>query len=423
MKTLKTNKILFYTIILSVFAVMLVFNFLTPIVSDDYAHYFGTSGTHPTSIPEIVRCLAKFRNETNGRVVSHFFVYLFLLFPKWVFNIVNAAAAALLPWLMYKYFKAENPISNALLLLSCIFALWYFMQSFGQVFLWLTGACNYLWGLCLFFLLIYPFYCEYLGLNKKFNTVLLCILALFTGAYSECGSAATGFVIAILTLLIWIKNKAFPLKQFVVCVFALIGFVFLMTAPATGTRTGTDYMRNIWFIRVCLKDYSMILIITYAVLAITAIVLKVNKRILLFSIVLVLAGFLSIATFVFAAYLPARSFFVINSFLILACLCLLSEIGKGKYKAVIPILTAALAIMFFARFIPGAKDIVQLNEQAAERNRLAETMQNQNVKLKAYTANTMYPAVYEEELTDDANNWYNDLVGKYHGFASVVRSE
>lgn len=404
-----------------VFAVMLVFNFMTPYVSDDFAHYYGMTGKHAETPGEIIENLKLFRQSTNGRVIAHFFVYLFLIPPKWVFNIVNAGAAALLPYLMMRFYRKDLSWRTPALLLLSLFALWYFMQSFGEVFLWLTGSCNYLWGLCLDMVFLYPFFCEYTERECSFSTGAMCVLGFITGAYSENGATAMLFSAGVLTLLIWIRRKTFPVKLFAVCAFALAGFAFLMLAPATGeTRTGTDFAGNFWYIRVCLKDYSLSLAAVYFVLLVLGFVLKTDRRILVFTMVIACAGLLSVLVFIFAAYLPARSFYVINAFLILAILILLSNLDADRAKFLIPAAVLAMLLVFVPRFVQGTEDICSLNRQAQQRSALAEANHGIDVEIPPYSGNTMYVATYDEELSEDSGNWYNDLVARFYGFNSVI---
>ena len=73
----KQNR-LYCLVLLFAFAVMLIFNFMTPLSGDDFAHYFGAEDKHFSSLSDIFIGLRNLRNSINGRVVSHFFVYLML---------------------------------------------------------------------------------------------------------------------------------------------------------------------------------------------------------------------------------------------------------------------------------------------------------------------------------------------------------
>ena len=90
------NKLILGSIIL--FFTALLFNHWTPYAADDYSYMFNLSdGSRMTSIGQIFSSLAvHYTKYGNGRLISHFFVMLFLIGSKWIFNLVNAFIFVLL---------------------------------------------------------------------------------------------------------------------------------------------------------------------------------------------------------------------------------------------------------------------------------------------------------------------------------------
>ena len=76
-----------------VFLVLLLFNCLTPYIADDFqfAYAFDT-GERLRTLPQLVQSLAFHYQAWTGRVLVKFFAQGFTMFPKWVFNVFNAAA-------------------------------------------------------------------------------------------------------------------------------------------------------------------------------------------------------------------------------------------------------------------------------------------------------------------------------------------
>ena len=76
------NKLILGSIIL--FFTALLFNHWTPYAADDYSYMFNLSdGSRMTSIGQIFSSLAvHYTKYGNGRLVSHFFVMLFLDFQS-----------------------------------------------------------------------------------------------------------------------------------------------------------------------------------------------------------------------------------------------------------------------------------------------------------------------------------------------------
>ena len=66
-KIIKHTYLLFLLII---FALMLCFNMLTPMVSDDFAHYYGVEDVHVTTVQGMLHSMGVFRIYANGRVIS-----------------------------------------------------------------------------------------------------------------------------------------------------------------------------------------------------------------------------------------------------------------------------------------------------------------------------------------------------------------
>jgi len=89
-------------------------------------------------------------------VEHYFFAQLFLLLPKAIFNVINALVTTAIFFIMLSICGFERPGKSLFLLAAAFMLVWYFTPDFGQVFLWLDGACNYSWAI-LFSLLFYPF--------------------------------------------------------------------------------------------------------------------------------------------------------------------------------------------------------------------------------------------------------------------------
>lgn len=123
------------------FYAMMVF---TPLFSDDWNYHliFGTE-QRITSLRDIFVSQYHHYFLNNGRFVPHFFVQLFDgLLGKSLFNIVNTGIFLVFLILLLRIQEKTEwrlfPVALALLLL--------LMPGFNNAFLWLSGACNYLWS-------------------------------------------------------------------------------------------------------------------------------------------------------------------------------------------------------------------------------------------------------------------------------------
>lgn len=417
-----------------IFAAMLFFNFMTPLVSDDFAHYYGVDDRHFSSLADIFTGLRNMRNNLNGRVVSHFFVFLFLCLPKVVFNFVNAAVAAAIPCLMLRYYRKEGSKGQNLFLLCIgIMMMWVFLPAFGQTFLWLTGSCNYSWGLLLDLLLIYPFFCCFTGKSCSVlsggiaRKVLFVFLAAVVGAYSENGAVGTICACGLFWLLSWIRDRKCDVFLTVVLVAAIAGFAFLMLSPSElGGRSADETVslfKRLEDVVETLKDNCLCLLAVYFALAFAAAASSVDRRIIVASAVLVLSGLASVVIFAFAAYFPERSMMILAAFLILAVLILAFELCRepcGRFLS-----TAAagvLAVVFLFSFVTGSGDILSLWMQSRARTEAVSVARESDLPaiLKPYVSSTPYAAASYEELTADEDNWYTAILEQYYNVDIIV---
>lgn len=413
------------------FLAMLLFSFLTPMLKDDYSYCFAW-GTNEriTSIAQIPASMAVHRQLTNGRVVAHSLVQLILIAPKAVFNLLNALNAVLLAWLFRRHFRDLGESRSALLLILGAFLLWNYMAGFGQVFLWLDGAVNYSWGISLFLLYLWPYTAAWLGAEYRRSTVkdiLFLPLAFAAGAYSENGSIATLFAALCLTVLTALREKKLSWKSVVGLVLGTLGFVFLMSAPATSGRSSdlsvsvlADNLRNVLSVS---QEALLPLYIIFAVSLAACLLVGADRRRIVLAGILFLAGVGSVACFVFALYFTDRHLCFTIFFTVLACLILLGELLRLGRKTLPVLLLAAMAVPFVFNLALGSLDIAviykkSLDRQAAIEQALADGVRD--AELEVFMPWTKYSGPRSSDLEADPTLWPNPSIARYYGFDSVV---
>ena len=192
------------------FGLMLLLNFLTHYYADDYVYMYSfLTGMRIENVFDIFPSMHKHYFTMNGRLTAHFFAQLFLMMPKFIFNIANALMFLAMLLLIDKLSNRENR-TNCLFFALSFCAVWVFQPAFGQVNLWLDGSVNYLWSavVALFFLTFYVNRLEgkriLLSIPKKIFFILFCFLA---GGYSENTSAAIIAAAFLLMLLTWFWKR------------------------------------------------------------------------------------------------------------------------------------------------------------------------------------------------------------------------
>lgn len=427
-----------FLILLIVFLVMTVLSFLTPLISDDYNYCFSFADySRITSVGDIVRSMVAHRETTNGRIVAHSLVSLFLLMPKAVFNVANGLAAALFVLLISFYSDGGCGKRNVPVMILSVLALWYFVPKFGEVFLWLDGSFNYGWAMLFSLLFVLPFYRTFSGAELKMSNpvrVVYVILAFGAGAYSESISLAMLFIALCLSVGTLVQKKKMPRFLAAAMVIAALGYVFMMLSPSelsgrTGEFSVSAIARNFKYIvrqtGLCLGGLYCAFMMILAV-AVESELGRERKsrdfRPVIFSLIVFVGGLGSIAAFTFAKYFPDRAMCASACWTIVAGAVLLSRIFDDK-RAFVFGLTGVLTALFAFTFVLGVLDVAVVHKKSNER--LAQIAQakadgEQRIVLEAFTCDTKYSPVFESpDVADGENEWPNDAMAWYYGFESV----
>ena len=420
-------------IYICVFLAMFLMTCLTPMLADDFSYSFSMAdGQRISCIGDVVRSLIAHREKVNGRMVSHGLAMLFLMAPKMLFNVFNAGNAVFLLWLMTRFFQHKEKEKNIWLVLGTVFLTWLFMPVFGQVFLWLDGALNYSWALSSVLLFVFPYYAEFMdketAIRKRIPVQVLFILISFiAGAYSENASCAGLFMAACFCAGLWKEKKRVPWYLITALVAAVLGFLFMMTAPAESGRAAEKNMlgiaKNIQRVFEAPRDTLIILYCLFAVLLVMAIRSHVNKKTVWASVILFFGSVISVIVFIFAVYFPWRSLCATTILLIVACMLLLRE-SWGYSKYIVPALTAVLAVNFVFSFVLGIGDIAVLFMEGRNRETAIRAGVEQGIdpiEVHQYSSNTKYAACYLlPDVYDDPALWPNYDVAAYYGAGAVV---
>ena len=199
----RRERVLFLCGLAASFALMLALNAQTPLMMDDYDYSFSWStGERLSGLADILRSQAAHYRIWGGRSVVHALAQLFLYWGKPVFNAFSAAMYVLLLLEILALSGRREGPRRDVLLLAAQTELLAFIPFFGTVFLWLDGACNYLFGtaLALVPLLIAEsereggFFDS--GWRRGALALPLCFLAGWTNENTACG------VLAVMGLLL-----------------------------------------------------------------------------------------------------------------------------------------------------------------------------------------------------------------------------
>lgn len=425
-----------------IFIVMLAFSFLAPMVADDYLYSFSfADGSRMTSVSQIMPSMQAHRTTMNGRVVAHAAVQLFLIMPKYVFNIANALLVTLLAFLFYRFFKEGNVWHTFIVMVCGTFMIFNFTPVFGQTFLWLDGALNYSWGFPLFLIFLWPYILVFLGKefvpsrHAGFSTIRILgflLLAIVVGTYSENGSIATIFVAVCFSVLHIIRKRKLPWPLLCAIGCAVLGYLFLLSAPATTDTLSTEFslymfIYNIRCIVTLSFEYLLPLYIIFTMALVLCFVFGANKDRLILSIVLFLGGLVSLASFSAAAYFTFRHFFYTVLITTLACMILFSELLALKKKLLPSLIVSVMTLLFAFNFVLCALDLVVLRVDANHREALIQealASGETELLLYPYRVSNAYNPVYSGiDIQENPEHWMNIFFADYYGLDSVAAVE
>ena len=176
---------LFLVIIGLIFALLMT---LSPLYADDFADVFYLNTSHRIhTLREFFSNLLWHYYHRSGRFCPLLFDQVFgVLCGKTVFNIINSVVFVVFLLLLAQ--QTGDP-SNVDLASVLLFSL---MPGFNLAFLWMAGACNYLWSAVLLLL-----YIKAMGSKKEFSPFLCLLFGLLCGCTNEAlvfGLAAGYFV-------------------------------------------------------------------------------------------------------------------------------------------------------------------------------------------------------------------------------------
>ena len=219
----------------AVFGIIFVLSLWTPLIADDFNYTFGyASNTRISSLRDIWASMAWHRKMLNGRVFSHGWLSLVLMYPRWVFAALNAAVAAFFTWTLEGFLRDQgcrHPVRAT----ACVWMLlWICMPGFGQVFFWTAGACNYFWGVAFAWFIIWRAKRAESGrTGLMIRTVLLLLPAFAAGAWSEHISFAMLTILFLLTVWDWVRDKRIPWAKACILLSGCAGYLYLMLAPGS----------------------------------------------------------------------------------------------------------------------------------------------------------------------------------------------
>jgi hypothetical protein len=436
MKAKLTVNGFFLAVSIAIILLFFTLNVFTPLTGDDFSYSNGI-----TSIANILAAVKSYYLGWGGRITGAFLTHFCLLLGKGFFNIANTFVyTAFIILIVFHITGSIKKITPFFFFIISIF-IWFFVKSWGNTFLWLTGTTQYLWTLVLIliFLLPYRIKPDTMNIPLLFCFFLFSVIAGCTNENSGAG------ILVFLAAYFFIKHREkekIKLYEILGAVGFFAGFALLIAAPGNFVRLAATMADDDpalqkplgYFIESFIDVNWMFLsqnglflfIVTCASVYIKRVKLqtKISSHIYLFA----LTGLAMNYSMIVAPGYPDRAHFAATIFLGIALFSIIKE-----FDVTVPPLIKNNALLFsflgvmavLGPFMHSARNLMQINKRWKARIEyiLAEKAKgNLDIIVKAPIPAIEPHAGYagkSPDILSDPNEWPNNDMAAYYGVNSI----
>lgn len=427
----------------SIAAAMLLINYLTPYVADDYINLplkvWGTEEAL-TDWNSLLHSLHNFYFSWGGRVEGCLFTTLLLYLPPVAADLCNTLCYMTAIQLIYLICKGSHKHSLPLYL-SIHILIWMCVPDYGQVMFWLCGSGNYLWTSVIVLSMIYLYRCYAVSNGTLFTSRLYSIptfLLGFAAGFAMENMSAGMLVILTLYLITFVLHHVhiqFPILT--AYLGSLAGFAFLIFAPGNRARAEAEPDLSVLFQFSVITYYWISFV---GVLCILWLVFcRIAKKLLMekykqtaWEALIYLCGALSAAYCMLAApSSPERTWYIVCVYAVIAVGLFYSVLEAYQTKllrGITRIVTAGALIWLFVSMADTAICSLEISVQTRERESyILEQKALGHLDIDTPVISHRYPfrAKHDaltglSDITSDPEFWINQAVAKYYGVNSIT---
>ena len=398
----------------------------TPLMMDDYDYSFSwATGEKLTSLSDIFASQIAHYSLWGGRSVTHFLVQLFLLMGKPIFNIANTAMYLMLLGEMYMLSRNRAKESDWLLVLIAHLLLMCSVEFFGVAFLWLDGACNYLWGtvLALLPLLVMKSEREAGRFACDKPRCWICVPLYFVCGWTN-ENTACGVLAIMIVLLGWDMYKKRRIHLWRVCALIAhaLGVAVLLLAPGNFARAAGEISRSFVLEMIYRAVVTMYCFVRYAgipcLLSAAVLFIAVRKKVQLrieWLLMLIGCALLCACALIGSPQISDRSFTAVIVLAICTLMALLTDarIWMDNQRIYIGALLMIVSV-FVGMQALGAVKIHEAawSEQLTHIDQVVKKGQK-SVQVSSVLSDSRF--TMDIVLGEDPTTWPNSTLGKYYG--------
>ena len=455
-------------VLLILFLFFYINNYLHPMsFGDDYLYSFIWTG-QPMAVPlpdnvtrvsswsDLIHSQWLLYFSWGGRVIGQTLTQFFIWLGKDVFNFFNALAGTILVAELYWCSNKGNVNFNLNAGRVCFifFSLWAFTPSFNPVFLWLTGACIYLWPAIFLLAFLLPYIRKYYDFNHTIAWGSSYNIGIFLlGVVAGCGNenAVCWIIIILFLFLFWYRNNRGKENWLYTGVTGLvIGYALLILAPGNMVRLYAEHGSN-WFGMNVLRNNFTILVVVltfqlvlwhFNIKSLYLIVKEKAKKIALYNDLLLVTVFcitslLMTTMMLFSPFFPARSGFPGTVLLIISSAILLriqNEYGVVLVPRLLKKFLFTVGVIYFimttyVTLQHSYKVHLWMNEIINEARQLQTNSSNEVLVIKPFKEPDRLADLLSGyhlsnfSLSDDMNDWRNVSFARYYSIKGIKISQ
>lgn len=439
------EKCMFLLILLLSFIAVLLFNLLTPMLSDDYSYAMEVG--QATGIWDLILQEYHQYMNWNGRSVVHLLLRIFLYLPGPVFKIANSLAFVVLSVLMYRLVRPDKRFDVFTMLLLQM-GLWLYAVDFSETILWEDGACNYLWGaiFILGFMNLQRNELEHAasdGGSSMLHRIMVGTGLFFFGLIAGwCNENTSGGCLLFLLMLLFVQKKR---KQRISPAYCagiagnVVGLAVMVLSP--GARIRASYhtedenysgflglLARIQKITLTIHEYFDVLLAVFLVCVVILLLQKNHRaaaRMALYGVLFLATSYALAAT----SQTQARAFFGAGLFLLIALAVGIREAVKGENEGYLLkgagySLLAVLVLQFFFVYVEDGTNLARIWRDETRRisyiqEQAALGAEEITVPLVHTDFYNSYSAIEKMEMTEDPGYWINIFYESYYGVPSI----
>ncbi len=451
----KMNKetAVFVLVMFIIGAIMLLFNYYTPMYADDYAYKFSfADGSRIDDVWDIFPSMKAHYYHMNGRVVTHFIAQILLMMPAQFVDVCNTIAFLLLGLFVYCYSGFGIRCGKRCLpwLIAIYFVFLYVSPAFGQSYLWTTASANYLYGPLIIMAFFMPYY-RLLNCSCKLQkqsiiwTIANFIIGLLAGATSENMSIAVIVMAIAVTIYVFVMSHRIYFWTVTGIVGAIAGFIFLLLAPGNYKRASTvgglggpiSWIKRAILITCRAADVLLPILILFAIFGIIFIMaIKAEGfKVLIIKLKNVLLFFLGASVSLYAMSVspqfPDRAWVASISLATAATGSLLCELRENKQitfkKFTEQGITVLVSLLFLANCVNAYFALKPIYYSYCDREK-SITMQmeagEKTVYIDAICGDGKYSCFLTEgDVSEDDSMWINREIARYYEIERVYKTQ